>query len=175
MRRQFGKTIVELAEKDDRIVLLYGDVFQNMEAFQEKFPDRIFNCGIAEQSMVSMAAGMALGGLKPFVYSLTPFLLERAFEQWKMDIDVMKANVVGIGYSQYETHGPSQSPLIDPCYLINMLNHTVYYGPDSAEDTDKCLRWAAEDTGPVFISLHRDGSRQVTLRTFEDKKAALLK
>src|SRR3990167_6161746 len=101
MRRQFGKTIVAIAERDPKVVLLYGDVKQNMDEFEAKFPDRIFNFGIAEQSMVSAAAGMALEGMVPFVYSLTPFLTERAMEQWKMDVDVMRKRVIGVGYSFY--------------------------------------------------------------------------
>lgn len=155
VRRQFGKTIVELAEKHPEIVLLYGDVFQNMEAFQEKFPDRIFNCGIAEQSMVSMAAGMALEGLRPIVYSLTPFLLERAFEQWKMDIDIQKAKVIGVGYSFYPTHGPSQTPL-NPRALIHTLRNTTYFEPGTAAMTHRCLEYAILMDGPAFISLTKD-------------------
>ena len=73
MRRQFGKTIVKLAEKDERIVLIIGDVEQEMKEFMEKFPNRFYNLGICEQSMISIAAGMALEGLRPIVYSITSF------------------------------------------------------------------------------------------------------
>lgn len=157
MRRQFGKTIVELGRKDPTLVLLYGDVKQNMEEFEAEFPDRIFNCGIAEQSMVSMAAGMALSGLRPVLYSLTPFLLERAFEQWKMDIDLMKAPVIGVGYSFYPTHGPSQTPL-NPAALVHTLKNTTYYQPFNSADTDRALFAAWVIKGPVFISLTKDTS-----------------
>ena len=87
MRRAFGKTIVKLAEKDERIVLLIGDVEQEMDDFINKFPDRFYNMGICEQTMISVAAGMAMEGFRPVVYSITSFLIERPFEQIKIDID----------------------------------------------------------------------------------------
>ncbi|GAG25068.1 unnamed protein product, partial [marine sediment metagenome] len=87
MRKQFGKTLVELAEKDKNLVLLIGDVEQEMTEFIERWPERFFNLGLCEQTMISMAAGMALEGMRPIVYSITPFLIERPFEQIKIDID----------------------------------------------------------------------------------------
>jgi transketolase len=84
MRQQFGKTIVRLAEKDLNVVLLIGDVYQEMDEFVERFPDRFFNFGLTEQSMISIAAGMAIEGLRPVVYSITPFLLERPFDRVRM-------------------------------------------------------------------------------------------
>jgi transketolase len=160
MRRQFGKTIVELAEKDPRVVVLYGDVFQNMEAFQQKFPNRIFNVGICEQSMVSMAAGMALEGLRPIVYSLTPFIFERALEQWKMDVDVHNAPVIGVGYSSYPTHGPSQSPLNNsPNWLHSAkFNHIYTCIPHTSEYFDESLRWAHEKGCPAMFAITRDNN-----------------
>lgn len=157
MRRQFGKTIVELAANDPRIVLLYGDVKQNMDEFEERFPDRIFNVGITEQATVSMAAGMALEGLRPVVYSLTPFVLERAFEQWKMDVGIMNAPVIGVGYSFYPTHGPSQTPLKTRT-LVGTLPNINYFEPRDSKETDAMLRAALESNQPAFISLTKDFS-----------------
>ena len=59
MRRAFGKTIVKLAEKDEKIILISGDVEQEMDEYKKKFPGRYFNMGLCEQSMISLAAGMA--------------------------------------------------------------------------------------------------------------------
>src|SRR3990167_2271971 len=147
VRRQFGKTIVEIARQDPNIVLLYGDVKQNMDEFEAEFPDRIFNCGICEQSTVSMAAGMALEGLVPFVYSLTPFLTERAMEQWKMDVDVMKARVIGIGYSFYPTHGNSQSPVdLTGNWLVGTFKNIQTYYPCNSETTAEAI-WHAYRSG----------------------------
>jgi transketolase len=85
MRREFGKIITELAKKDEKIYLLSGDIgYAIFDDFREKFPGRFINLGVCEQSIVSIASGMALEGLKPYVYTITPFIIERAFEQVKL-------------------------------------------------------------------------------------------
>ncbi len=155
MRRQFGRTICDLAAIDPTLVLLYGDVFQEMSAFQERFPDRIFNVGICEQATISMAAGMALEGWQPVVYSLTPFLIERAFESWKMDVEMMNAPVIGIGYSSYPSHGPSQTPL-NPQVLLSCFSKIKSYFPSSSAETDAAMRAAHASSGPAIICLTKD-------------------
>src|SRR5580692_3070678 len=104
MRKIFGQVLLEIAERDPRLVLLYGDVEQEIAEFKRRWPARYMNCGICEQSMISIAAGMALEGLRPIVYSITPFLLERPFEQIKIDIDEQDLPVLLIGYSDYPSH-----------------------------------------------------------------------
>ena len=111
MRRAFGKTIVKLAEKDEKIILISGDVEQEMDEYKKKFPRRYINAGLCEQTMISMAAGMAAEGLRPYVYSITPFLIERPFEQIKIDIDEQNLPVTLIGNSDYPSHGPTHRPL----------------------------------------------------------------
>ena len=73
MRRKFGQTICDLAKKDKNIVLLVGDIgYGIFDKFREEYPKRFFNLGICEQSLISAASGMALEGLKPWVYTITP-------------------------------------------------------------------------------------------------------
>ncbi|MEZ5218995.1 MAG: hypothetical protein R2715_21000 [Ilumatobacteraceae bacterium] len=77
MRSQLAK----LAEHDERVVFLTGDLgYGVVESFFERFPDRAFNVGVAEQNMVAMATGLAEAGLIPFVYSIAPFATLRPFE-----------------------------------------------------------------------------------------------
>ena len=79
MRNAFADEIAKLAELDDRIVLLSGDIGNRMfDDFKKKFANRFYNCGVAEANMVSMAAGMAMSGLRPVVYTIAPFLTDQS-------------------------------------------------------------------------------------------------
>jgi len=155
MRREFGKTILELAEKDEKIILITGDVEHNMAEFKKRFPKRFFNLGLCEQSMIGVAAGMALEGFKPYVYSITPFLIERPFEQIKLDIDQQKVNVKLIGYSDYPTAGPSHTEL-NARLLMGLFRNMISYFPANSEETRNSLLDAYTKEGPAFISLRRD-------------------
>lgn len=156
MRQRFGKVIVKLAQKDDRIVLLTGDVLQNMEAFIKQFPKRFFNFGLTEQSIISIAAGMAIEGLRPIVYSITPFILERPFEQIKVDIDEQNLPVMLIGYSDYPTHGPTHRPL-NAEGLVALLKNMIGYFPRTADETEKAMLDAYLIGSPAIICLKREG------------------
>lgn len=156
MRRQFGKTLVELAGKDERITLLFGDVEQEMKEFIQKFPNRYYNAGLCEQTMVSMAAGMALEGLRPIVYSITPFLIERPFEQIKIDIDEQNLPVILIGFADYPTHGPTHRPL-NAEGLVALFKNITGYFPRNADETKKAMVDAYLIGGPAIISLKKDG------------------
>ena len=155
MRRAFGKTIVELAERDPRLVLLNGDVEQAMEVYKERFPDRFFNVGLVEQTMIGMAAGMALEGMRPVVYSITPFLLERPFEQVKIDIDQQNVPVMLIGYADYPSHGPTHAPL-NAEGMAKLFKNIVSYFPTNGAETSAAMLAAYESGRPSFISLKRD-------------------
>ena len=111
MRKIFGQTIVRIAQKDPKVVLLTGDVEQEMDEFKKLFPDRFFNLGMCEQSITSLAAGLAIDGFRPVIYSISPFVIERPYEQVKIDIDEQNLPVLLIGYSDYPTHGPTHRPL----------------------------------------------------------------
>jgi len=75
MRRRFGEVISKLADEDEKIYVIVADIgYRVFDEFREKHPDRFINMGICEQSIISVASGMALEGLKPWVYTITPFL-----------------------------------------------------------------------------------------------------
>jgi len=155
MRKQFGKTIVELAEKDDKLILLIGDVEQEMAEFKKRWPDRFYNLGLCEQTMISMAAGMALEGLRPVVYSITPFLIERPFEQIKIDIDEQNLPVMLVGYADYPIHGPTHRPL-NAEGLTALFKNVISYFPKDSKATEKAMKRAYKHGGPTFISLKKD-------------------
>lgn len=155
MRRAFGKTIFRLAEKDPKIVLLTGDVEQEINEYKAKFPDRYFNVGLCEQTMISMAAGMALEGMRPVVYSITPFLIERPFEQIKIDIDEQNLPVMLVGNSDYPSHGPTHRPL-NPEGLVGLFKNVVSYFPHSQFETEKAMLDAYIMRKPAVICLKNE-------------------
>lgn len=154
MRKAFGETIVELAEKDKNIILISGDVEHEMEIFKKKFPERYINIGLCEQSMITIAASMALEGLRPFVYSITPFLIERPFEQIKIDIDEHNLPVILIGYADYPTHGPTHRPL-NAEKLVSIFKNIQGYFPKSSEETKKNILDSYNSKKPAIISMKR--------------------
>lgn len=104
-RKAFIETITELAEKDDKVILVYGDVgFSFMEGYFERFPKQHLNAGIAEQNMLGMAVGLANAGLKPYVYTMTNFILLRPLEQLRNDICYANANVKLFGVKGGESY-----------------------------------------------------------------------
>ena len=158
MRYEFGKVITELAEKDKEIHLIVGDIgFQGFDEFRQKFPNRFHNVGVCEQAMIGLAAGMALAGLKPWVYTITTFLIERPFEQVKIDINQQKANVKLIGYADYPELGPTHA-LTDEKMVDNFKNIKTFYPKDSQETREAAID-AYTHQGPTFISLKKDNTK----------------
>ena len=152
MRRTLGKVLAKLAEEDEDIYLIVGDIgFKVFDEFQAKFPQRFINIGLCEQSMISVAAGMALEGLKPWVYTITPFLIERPFEQIKLDID--QQNLVG--FSDYPTLGPTHTEL-DGKKTMSMFKNIQSWFPENSKETELCLHKAYKSLGPTFINLKTD-------------------
>lgn len=171
MRREFGKTLVELAEEDNDIILLVGDIgYRIFDDFKKKFPERFINFGVREQSMICAASGMAIKGAKPYVYTITPFLIERAFEQIKLDIIMQNVNVKLVGYADYPTQGPTHAE-INPKRWLEDLNDFAkfyqkskqregdvlkFYFPRDSEETRQMILESYEHEKPTFISLKRD-------------------
>src|SRR5512134_284566 len=97
MRKQFKDTMLDLAGGDSRLVLLFGDISVFLfRDFQQRFPERFYNLGICEATLVSVAAGMSAEGFVPVVHSIAPFVTERAMEQIKVDLcyNQRPANIV---------------------------------------------------------------------------------
>ena len=156
MRRTFGRIITELANKDDKIHVLVGDIgYRVFDEFREKHSERFINMGICEQSIISVSSGMALEGLKPWVYTITPFLIERPFEQVKMDIDQQNVNVKLVGFADYPTLGPTHSE-INGKALMKLFNNITSFFPKNGNETEMITREAYEKNGPAFISLKSD-------------------
>ena len=164
MRRSFGEIITELADRDEKIYVLVGDIgYRVFDEFREKYPDRFINMGICEQSMIGVSAGMALEGLKPWVYTITPFLIERPFEQIKLDIDQQNVNVKLVGFSDYPKLGPTHTEL-NGKKMMQLFKNILPYFPKNGNETIQSVNEAYNYNGPAFISLKSDPtlSRSIT-------------
>ena len=156
MRRKFGKVLNEIAKKDKKIILLVGDIgYGIFDDFRRENPKRFINLGICEQSLIGFASGLALEGFKPWVYTITPFLIERPFEQIKLDIDQQKANVKLVGFADYPSLGPSHSEL-NAQKLMKLFKNIKSFFPKNSIETEKATYKCYKKNGPTFISLKSD-------------------
>ena len=156
MRRIFGKVINEIAKKDKKIILIVGDIgYGIFDDFRKNHPNRFFNLGICEQSIIGFASGIALQGLKPWVYTITPFLIERPFEQIKLDIDQQKSNVKLVGFADYPNLGPSHSEL-NAKKTMKVFKNIKSFFPKNSEQTKKLIHKCYKIKGPTFVSLKTD-------------------
>lgn len=160
MRNHVINDITALAQNDERILLLTGDLgFGVLEEYSCKYPDRYINCGIAEQNMASIAAGLALEGNLVFVYSIGNFPTLRCIEQVRNDICYHEANVkiiaVGGGFP-YGSLGMSHHATEDIAMMRALPNMKVFVPADSIE-AKAALAEAYRLPGPCYIRLAKGG------------------
>ena len=158
-RKAFSDTLVALAAADPRIVAVANDSVgsSNLNEFKQRFPERLVNVGIAEQNMVGVGAGLANGGLIPFVCAASCFLPGRALEQVKVDLGYSRSNVKLCGMSSgvaYGELGPTHHSIEDLAWTRAIANMTVIVPADPLE-TAAAMRAAAAYDGPVFLRLSR--------------------
>ena len=156
MRKQFVTTTEDLMEKDPRVVLLLGDigVFGFRNVFK-KFPERIYNIGICEQAMTSLAAGLSAEGLIPFVHSIAPFVVERSFEQIKVDFcyQQLGANIISVGASyDYAALGCTHQCPGDVAILRSLPGMQIVV-PGSPAEFDALLRTGYASGYPTYYRL----------------------
>ena len=164
MRNVFADQVTQLAGADDRIVLLSGDIGNKLfDRFKESFPKRFYNCGVAEQNMISVAAGLALSGLRPVVYTITPFTTTRCYEQIRVDLCYHHAPVVVVGTGSglsYAELGPTHHSLEDLAIMRVLPDMTVLAPCDEAE-LRACLTSAFKLAGPAYIRIGKKGEPKV--------------
>lgn len=160
-RKAFAEALIALAGEDERVVAVCNDSVgsSNLGAFKERFGDRLFNVGIAEQNMVGVGAGLANAGKIPFVCAAACFLTARALEQIKVDVAYSHANVKLCGMSSgmaYGALGPTHHSIEDFAWMRAIANMTVIAPADPVE-TSAIMRAIHEFEGPVFLRLARMG------------------
>ena len=158
-RDAFENRLRELASEDQRIVAVVNDSVgsSKLNQFGQMYPVRLVNVGIAEQNMIGVSAGLANGGLIPFVCGAAPFLTGRALEQIKADLAYSNTNVKLCGMSSgmaYGELGPTHHSIEDMAWLRAIANMTVIVPADPVE-TARAVEVAASTEGPMFIRISR--------------------
>lgn len=158
-RDAFADELATLAEADARIVVVCNDSVgsSKLGEFQKRFPDRLINVGIAEQNMVGVGAGLANGGMIPFVCGAAPFLTGRATEQIKADLAYSQYPVVLCGMSPgmaYGQLGPTHHSLEDLSWMRALPGLDIVF-PADREETRQAMRLAASSEHPTFIRIGR--------------------
>jgi transketolase len=162
-REQFVATMTEILGGDERVAVVLADISgDRLASAAISHPERVINVGIREQTMIGVAAGLALAGMRPVVHSYATFLVERPFEQIKLDLghQDLGAVLVSIGAS-YDAAGEGrthQSPG-DVALLDTVPGFTVHV-PGHAAEVDGLLRQAVQGDNRVYIRLSEQSNRQ---------------
>lgn len=158
-RDAFGEILVELGEKNEKIVALSADLQDSTKAihFQNKFPDRFFNVGIAEQDLIEIGAGLAGEGFIPIVSSFAAFLATRPYDQIRILACYNNLNIKIIathsGLTVGEDGGTAQC--LEDIAIMRVLPNMKIFQPCDGNETKAILKAVIEDNGPCYIRLAR--------------------
>ena len=159
MRKQFVSTLIDIADRDERVVLLTADLgFMVLEPFADRHPDRFFNVGVAEANMMSLAAGMAHEGLIPFCYSIATFASMRGYEQFRNGavLHQLAVRIVAIGGGfAYGTAGPTHHALEDIA-LMRVQPGVGIIAPADDGQVDRALRDHYARPQPMYLRLAKE-------------------
>lgn len=167
MRDAFARELEEVAALDERVVLLSGDIGNRMfNSFRDRWPNRFYNCGVAEANMMSVAAGMGLCGLRPVVYTIVPFVTTRCLEQIRVDVCYHRSpvTIVGVGGGlSYAGLGATHHSCEDIAFLRQLPGMTVVC-PGDAHEVRAAFRAAVASDRPVYLRIGKKGEPVVHLR-----------
>ncbi|MDZ7817706.1 MAG: transketolase [Aliarcobacter sp.] len=153
-KQEVMKEIYHYFKNDEKMTLFVGDMgFAVLDDYFNNHSNRAFNIGICEQAMISMSAGMYLTGLKPIVYSQIPFLVMRAYEQIRYDLNEHKMNIklIGVGANNYfEKLGRSHCLDNDDIEMIKIFKNFLILSP-SFETLKDDIKKMFDYEGPVYV------------------------
>jgi transketolase len=160
MRNAFAQQITELALQDPRVVLMAGDIGNRLfDKLKAQCPDRFFNCGVAEANMIGMAAGMAMSGLRPFCYTITPFITYRCLEQIRVDVCYHHAPVVIVGTGSglsYASLGATHHSC-EEMGMLRLLPGLAVLAPADEVEVRGAIKAALQYPHPVYIRIGKKG------------------
>jgi transketolase len=156
MRDRFMRVTSELLDSDPRVAVVLADIgASSFEPARQRHPDRVINLGIREQLLIGVTSGLALSGLRPVAHTFAPFLVERPFEQIKLDIvhQGVGAVLVSAGGSfDYPFYGRTHQAPGDVALLDTLPGWTVHV-PGHPDEAEAQLRAAVTADGPVYLRL----------------------
>ena len=156
LRKVFFDTLLELARKDKKIICIVGDLgFSFCEQFKKELPKQFLNAGCIEQSIVGIAAGMALAGLNPYVYSCAPFLVFRAYEQIRDDVCYNNLNVkiVGTGADGFLGFSHNLNPIDEDIKTLKHLPNLKISWPKTKKKLRYMLKKSVLNNNPQYFKL----------------------
>ena len=168
MRNTFISNLVEHAAQNENIILMVGDLgFGTVEPFQESFPSRFFNVGIAEQNMAGMAAGLASRGFHVFNYSIGNFPTFRAAEHIRNDIDYHNFSVTTVSIGGGVAYGPLgySHHTFQDFSLMRSFPNTIILAPCDPEETMACLSYILKFPQPSYLRLGKNGEKKLTFKS----------
>ena len=181
MRTTYGETLVELGNTNENIVVLDADLGGSTmgKLFEQAYPERHIECGIAEQNMLSVSAGLSVAGKIPFAGSFAVFAAGRAFDQIRQTICIGKLNVKvcgsSCGCSDFGDGATHQS--VEDVAIMRAIPNMTVLVPADANEMVKVVKAAAEYEGPVYIRCGRNEYENTTAEDapFEIGKPSVLK
>lgn len=172
MRNLFADVFYELGKKDSRLALVVADISPagSIVKFREEFPERFINTGVSEQSMIGIAAGMALRGMRPFAYTIATFAIYRPFEFVRDDLayQQLPVTVVGVGGGvSYSTLGSTHHAMEDIAVATAIPGMQVLVPCDPAE-TRLITEWCATTNDkPTYLRLGKAGEPDLTAHAID--------
>ncbi|MCR4955795.1 MAG: transketolase family protein [Lachnospiraceae bacterium] len=157
LRNVIGEYMTTLGEKNENVVIVNADLAGTCRntSFVEKYPDRAFNVGIAEQNMVSFAAGLSVEGFIPYAFSMAPFLTMRALEQCRTDVAYGNRNVKLMGVYAGVTGGISGAThwAVEDCGIMTSVPGMSVFEVSDAILARKLMDYTLEKEGPTYIRI----------------------
>lgn len=160
MRNEFVDELLALAEEDERVMLLTGDLgFMVLEQFEKRFPDRFVNCGVGEQNMVGVATGLAEAGFVPFVYSIATFSALRPYEFIRNGAALhdLPVRVVGVGGGFDYGHNGITHFALEDYAVMRTQPRVATVAPADADQARSALRATAARPGPIYFRISKRG------------------
>jgi transketolase len=177
-RAGFGDALAELGAQNPNVVVLTADLNESTQTqkFSQKFPERFFDVGVAEQNMAGIAAGLALSGKIVFMSSYGVFSPGRNWDQIRVSICYSKANVKIVSSHTGLSAGPDGAThqALEDLALMRVLPNMTVIQPCDYESTKKAVEAAAKMAGPVYLRLVREKTPEITKTTFNQVSQRML-